>query len=255
VIDGPTEDCDPGDPLGCDCCTAGTTAGCGDPACETSVCDFDPFCCTSVWDFICAGEAPYFLACMACCPRSQCDRNCLLDTDGDGIADVNDPCVDSPNPGGGDAVFGQPLFATETKGSFVWPHQASYVAARGSCTTSFDIGGYAEEITSSGVGTELLDETLPGVGTGLWYLLRPGCAESSWTSSGPSELTCKAPSDCCVAHGAPGCEDGACESAVCLTRPSCCLASWDGVCADEANARPACVNGCDGRLCRDESLP
>jgi len=83
VIDAPIEGCDPGDPLGCDCCTAGTTAGCSDAACEASVCDFDPFCCTSVWDFICAGEASYFLPCMACCPRGQCSANCLLDTDGE----------------------------------------------------------------------------------------------------------------------------------------------------------------------------
>ena len=55
------------------------------------------------------------------------------------------------------------------------------------------------------------------------------------------------PSDCCTAHGGPGCDDMACETAVCAVEPSCCT-TWDTVCASlaEALCDPLCGGACPG---------
>jgi len=41
-------------------------------------------------------------------------------------------------------------------------------------------------------------------------------------------------SNCCFAHGAPGCDDTDCEEFVCMFEPNCCLVEWDSDCADLA---------------------
>jgi hypothetical protein len=51
-------------------------------------------------------------------------------------------------------------------------------------------------------------------------------------------------SSCCTPHGGLGCDDGACETAVCAALPTCCVIAWDQVCADLA------VDVCDP-LCAD----
>ena len=50
--------------------------------------------------------------------------------------------------------------------------------------------------------------------------------------------------DCLIANGTPGCENEACEAAVCAVDPFCCNVFWDGICAAEADI--ICV---DGGLC------
>ncbi len=52
-------------------------------------------------------------------------------------------------------------------------------------------------------------------------------------------------SDCCLPHGAPGCDDAACETAVCASRPSCCSTEWDATCALE-EAISLCGGICTG---------
>jgi hypothetical protein len=47
--------------------------------------------------------------------------------------------------------------------------------------------------------------------------------------------------DCCFGHGAPGCEDAACESAVCGSDSFCCDVEWDQACAKIAQMTPACA--------------
>ncbi|WP_266221341.1 hypothetical protein [Paraliomyxa miuraensis] len=61
--------------------------------------------------------------------------------------------------------------------------------------------------------------------------------------------------DCCAAHPTPGCDDLACTAAVCAIDPFCCSNQWDGVCAGEAIAEPACqgVGGsCSAPVCGDD---
>ena len=74
--------------------------------------------------------------------------------------------------------------------------------------------------------------------------------------------------DCLATGHGPGCENRACQDAVCLTDPDCCNDTWDGVCASEAlsvcladgvcTGEPACGNcvatghgtGCDFPDCQ-----
>jgi hypothetical protein len=43
-----------------------------------------------------------------------------------------------------------------------------------------------------------------------------------------------AQSNCCIANGGVGCDDPACQEAVCAIDPFCCDVAWDGICAGEA---------------------
>jgi hypothetical protein len=51
-----------------------------------------------------------------------------------------------------------------------------------------------------------------------WYVAPGGCQ----------------PSDCCYAHGMPGCDDSDCETDVCFYDPFCCILEWDETCAANA---------------------
>src|SRR6185436_12625048 len=57
-------------------------------------------------------------------------------------------------------------------------------------------------------------------------------------------------SNCCFANGGLGCDDAACQAAVCGIDPFCCATAWDGICANEALQLCAvCAGGgvCPGR--------
>lgn len=41
-------------------------------------------------------------------------------------------------------------------------------------------------------------------------------------------------SNCCVSHAGPGCDDAACQAAVCADDPFCCNNTWDSACANAA---------------------
>jgi hypothetical protein len=49
-------------------------------------------------------------------------------------------------------------------------------------------------------------------------------------------------SDCCIAHGTPGCDDPECEYIVCSLFPDCCVDPWNSLCADVAAG--ICDLGC-----------
>ncbi len=57
---------------------------------------------------------------------------------------------------------------------------------------------------------------------------------------------------CCTANSTPGCENAACQTAICATDPFCCNTLWDSVCAgaavNNANSGGACagVSNCPG---------
>jgi hypothetical protein len=54
-------------------------------------------------------------------------------------------------------------------------------------------------------------------------------------------------SDCCFAHGSPGCDDLACEALVCEISPDCCDVEWVQECADLARGLcPSCGTGGSG---------
>jgi cysteine-rich repeat protein len=72
-----------------------------------------------------------------------------------------------------------------------------------------------------------------------------GCS-SSCTSEGEPEC------DCCMVDPAneTGCNDPACESAVCSVDPFCCSVAWDLICAGEASTMCACC-GSSAFVCGD----
>ncbi|MHC4427243.1 MAG: right-handed parallel beta-helix repeat-containing protein, partial [Planctomycetota bacterium] len=51
-------------------------------------------------------------------------------------------------------------------------------------------------------------------------------------------------SDCCATHGGPGCNEPACEVAVCAVLPLCCSAEWDASCVALAGelCEPLCAD-------------
>ena len=93
----------------------------------------------------------------------------------------------APNPGGGNqSVFGQTVLAL-SKTQFGWQGPLNYRFTFGNFVTSSTIGNY-DEIASfalSGVVVNVGPSPLPG--NGRWYLWRPDCPRTSWTSGGPGE--------------------------------------------------------------------
>lgn len=91
----------------------------------------------------------------------------------------------------------------------------------------------------------------------------PFCCTNSWDSVCASEAitnangggACAGVSDCpvsgssgvcCTANGTPGCENAACQAAICAIDNFCCVTSWDALCADyaftNAEAGGPCAN-------------
>jgi hypothetical protein len=59
-------------------------------------------------------------------------------------------------------------------------------------------------------------------------------------------------SDCCVDNGTPGCDDAACEAAVCDCDPFCCDSAWDAFCAGPNDEVPGCsADELCSNLCED----
>jgi hypothetical protein len=83
--------------------------------------------------------------------------------------------------------------------------------------------------------------------------LDPFCCEVQWDElcAGEAEAECGdlcggggGAGDCCEPNGSPGCEDAACETAVCDADPFCCDTEWDQICAD--GAAKLCGKLCGG---------
>ena len=57
-------------------------------------------------------------------------------------------------------------------------------------------------------------------------------------------------SNCCSAHGTPGCDDATCQASVCAIDSFCCNVAWDSICASEAQSIcPICQGGGGGASC------
>jgi len=53
-------------------------------------------------------------------------------------------------------------------------------------------------------------------------------------------------SDCCTAHSSTGCDEQSCEDCVCGMDGFCCSATWDSICAGEAQNECAASCACSG---------
>ena len=147
-----------------------------------------------MWDAACAVDASALPECTACCFPKICTQDCLIctDTDLDGLCDAEDTCPLSPNPGGGAAVLGQTIVAPD-RTSFAWTFPEDVVAVRGdlSLLSSYDV----QAVDSYPEATSIpAPEIPPSSGAGFYWLLRPDCDPSSYSSGGSGECAFGCPS-------------------------------------------------------------
>ncbi|MFO0828557.1 MAG: thrombospondin type 3 repeat-containing protein [Phycisphaerales bacterium] len=239
--------------------------GCSDENCCNSVCEVDPSCCTVSWDSNCVSYA-YKI----CGPNPDSDfdgipdatDNCpylanpsQADLDGDGVGDPCDNCpevsnplqTDTDNDGVGDVCDICPVQAN--------PDQADGDGdgigdACDNCPGTYNPG--QEDADNDGVGDACdTSNCCTGHGTpgcddaacqAAVCALDGFCCSSQWDTICAGEaadlcLICGGSppnSNCCVSHGSPGCDDPACQAAVCAFDGFCCSSQWDSICAGEA---------------------
>jgi subtilisin-like proprotein convertase family protein len=77
------------------------------------------------------------------------------------------------------------------------------------------------------------------------------------STQAPDGLVIVGVGDCCSDNGTPGCEDDACEAAVCAADPFCCDETWDGICADQAFllCPDICITEPPGEICDGTEIP
>ncbi|MCA9286532.1 MAG: hypothetical protein KDA22_15010, partial [Phycisphaerales bacterium] len=207
-----------------DCFTEGG-AGCTDVECCETVCAVDLFCCDSSWDGICVDEASELCGQPGLCPDS--DHDCFTEG-GPGCTDI--ACCET--------VCAVDAFC---------------------CNTSWDgiCVGEATDLCDGQPGVcpasdhDCLTAGAPGC-TDL-ACCEAVCAEDSFCCETMWDELCVnialevcdgtgGPSNCCMPNGGIGCDDAACESAVCGIDAFCCKVEWDGICAGEA--ADLCPNLC-----------
>jgi hypothetical protein len=169
-----------------------------------------------------------------------CAGNCSsFDTSGCTVMG-DDCCAPNGTPGCNDATCEGTVCATNPFCCFVeWDAVCADVA------TGADGGGNECLVCTCGNGAldgneacdgaDLGGETCitQGFPTGGTLSCLPDCSAFDLSSCGSS-------GNCCMAHAAPGCEDPACEAAICAGDPFCCSVEWDGICEGSAFANAAC---------------
>jgi cysteine-rich repeat protein len=183
------------------------------------VCATDPTCCEVTWTAACAALASTAPACIPCC-QGLCQYDCSYcgdgvlnvgelcddgnqifgdgcegcvpaqpasagDTDLDGTPDALDTCPLSYNPGNGTALFDQPLLALgPTALGWAWPSNVVWVCGRLDHLHEY---GVLEQSAATGA-TSIETLEVPAPGYGLYWLVRPDCPQSSWSSGGTGEI-------------------------------------------------------------------
>jgi hypothetical protein len=271
-------DCSEVDTSGCfdfggPCCVAHASPGCSDEDCVADICGIDPFCCDLSWDGFCASQAQ--MLCEVCNTPGVCGNNVVdamgelcdgfdvgaetcvtqgfdagtLSCSGDcsafdvsGCFDLGGDCCE-PHPGPG---CDDPACNTQVCGMDPFCCNASWDAiCADTADTICEVCGAEPGICGNFIvdamdevcdGPDLQGATCQSLGFEFGFL---GCAFDcgAYDTSGCAD----GGGDCCVAHGGIGCDDPACTDLVCAQDPFCCDVSWDGLCAQTANAScPIC---------------
>jgi len=234
-----------------DCFEQNGTPGCDEVSCCLGVCAVDPFCCDAEWDSLCASTA--LSLCAPACPS-----DCVGDLNDDGSVDGADLGILLENWGGagcGDldgngVVDGADLgILLENWGDC--PLTCGDAAA-GSCCESNGTPFCDDEACCEAVCAQdpfCCDVTWDGACASQANDLCEGCLSCGNDSAG----------SCCDANGTPFCDDEACCEAVCAQDPFCCDVSWDGACANQANAICegclSCGNETAGSCCDANGTP
>lgn len=236
------------------CCIVHPTPYCNDSGCCAAVCATDPFCCSSAWDLSCTQLAKITPACadLGCvcgepseagapfgcfeihalpgcendlCCQTVCIRDpycCYVTWDNACVLVAQDLC--SQNPGCINPVTSLPV-----NGSCFVPHLTPGCDKPGCCsqvcaTPAFE---YCCQI--------LWDEACATLAADI-------CDECGDPLAG----------SCYSAHNGPNCANEACCNTVCNIDPFCCEGTWDGLCAQTAQAScadPIDSCGVSGRSC------
>ncbi len=220
---------------GGDCCTASGGLGCDDVACCTTVCAVDTFCCSVAWDSLCASQAASL--CADLCGSGG--SSCVGDLDFNGVVDAADLAI---LLGGWNGAG-----ATDLDGNGVTDAAdlAILLGAWGECPTLCGTGG--DCCTASG-----------GLGCNDVACCEAVCAADAFCCSVAWDSLCASQAgslcsdlcggggggDCCTASGGLGCNDAACEAAVCGADAFCCSVAWDSLCASQAAS--LCPDLCGG---------
>ena len=85
-----------------------------------------------------------------------------------------DNCPLVANPAQGPAPFGQ-LVVAANAARFETSVPISFVVAKGSFTSSSDVGAYLVDHAHPGFGIDVPVPEIPALGSGFWYLMRPDC--------------------------------------------------------------------------------
>jgi len=201
--------------LPCNCCAGGDSGGCNDDDCEAVVCQLNPNCCL-FWFQACNDLAEAFCAC--CGGR-------------DGVGDACDNCPDTYNPGqedvdatcsccaGGDGI-GCNDADCETIVCGVDPF---------CCDTEWDemCDGEAVSLCACCAGDGIAD----------------ACDNCPLVPNPDQEDGEPATCNCCRGGDQAGCNDSACEVAVCQVDSFCCNVAWDPSCSRVAVAVCKCCGG------------
>jgi len=234
--------CEPGS----DCCYGHESAGCDDAECTDIVCGIDRSCCDVEWDNLCAISATEH------CPV------CGGEPPFDPCPAAGDCCTAHENPGCADeaccsAVCQIDPFCCNS----VWDADCAVTAAA-LCGCPMDCPESDHDCYTIGA-----PGCTDGTCCGQVCSLLPACCETAWDSLCVSYalVLCELPdcpivcegtdegepcglmfnngcntpssatSSCCYAWGGVGCDNGACQAAVCDVDPFCCTAQWDMFCA------------------------
>ncbi len=196
------EQCDPPGPLpgGSTCCAAHPSPGCTDPVCESAVCRADPSCCSGSWSAACVALAQANPDCVTgCASTAICTASCCIDADGDQTCDAADSCPLSPNPGGGTARFDRTIHAIGPA-TFAWSGARNVDWVMGDIA-SIVVYGITGGVSSAAAAQTIPAPQMPALGGIFWWIVKPDCAPSSWSTGSPSE--CAEPGIC-----PPGGRDG-----------------------------------------------
>ncbi len=236
--------------------------GCDDVECCVITCGIDSFCCDQAWDFICAAEAirlclsPCELECDGVMEQEQCGQDTNGGCDSSGV--MSDEPIQA-----GQVICGN----TYISGSFRdvdWFHLESsgignlaQIVVEGTSESPIRIeirSGDCGEMVHASIGTEHCDiarlvacvaaEDVWIVVSPTAYAVEPCASDNEYHLMVSVNPECTFSSNCCIPNGGPGCDDSACESAVCEVDHFCCAASWDFFCAVEA--QELCPELCGG---------
>jgi cysteine-rich repeat protein len=170
IIASTFEECDDGNQNNADGCTTSCQYGCQSSAeCD----DGNP----------CTDDA--------CTVQFSCLYTPIPDTDGDGSCDAVDNCPHTPNPGNGTARFPEPIRASNTT-AFSWsvPRDVQWVRGNLAAVSSYSY----IEFVGSGFATSITSGSVPAPGSGFYYLVKPWCPATTWSSGGAGE--CAVPGSC-----------------------------------------------------------